>query len=82
MTDKARKKGIQITRYKVTTWGNKETGERMYGVAAYSSEHGWMNVCDGKRACIFGTPTEARAEIVSMKEQRDADGYKIVKDAA
>lgn len=70
--------GVQITRYKVTIWGNKETGERLFGVAAFSPNHGWMNVSDNRRAVLLDTKKQAAAYIAGMKRERDKNGFKKV----
>ena len=72
---------VQITKYKMTTWLNRETNGPKYGVKVYVVGQGWVDVAEDGKGVFFDTPGEAKAEIKRMKAERDRSGWKIVRAA-
>lgn len=68
--------GVQITKYSVCAWGDKNTGETYYGIRVFVAGSGWMNCCEGTRPILLASRKEARDYIAKMKSERDADGFK------
>jgi hypothetical protein len=75
------KKPIRITRYRVDRWGNKVTGESLYGVSVkVEGIKGYCRISENGAAVLKDTMTEAEAYIEQMKSERDAQGFKIPTD--
>lgn len=74
---------VQIIKYRVDTWGNKNSGEKMYGVSVRIVGHPkWVHVAEGGKAVLFYDRVLATDYIAHMKFERDKDGFKIAKPVA
>jgi hypothetical protein len=67
---------VQITKYKVTTWLNKETNLAVYGVKVFVVGLGWCDVADKGKGVFFDTKKEAEFYITDMKSERAKNGLK------
>jgi hypothetical protein len=71
--------GVKITGYAVSVWGNRNTGEQMFGIRVRVKGQ-WMNCCENNAPCLYPTRTAAKAAIKQMKSERTPTG--LLKKAA
>jgi hypothetical protein len=74
----SQRKGVQITRYEITTFVDKRTGEKVFGVRVHVVGSGWCGVANGQIPVLRYSKEEARKVIADMKKQRDKDGFRLV----
>lgn len=67
---------VQITKYKVTTWLNKDTCTAVYGAKVFVVGQGWCDVAEDRRGVFFDTKKEAESYLTKMKSERDKSGFK------
>lgn len=72
---------VQISKYKRTTWINKETNEPIYGVKVFVVGHGWADVATDGVPDLYTKKKDADAQIERMKAERDRSGWKLAKPA-
>lgn len=69
---------VKITKYKVTTWLNKDTCAAVYGAKVFVVGQGWCDVAEDGKGMFFDTKKEAETYIAGMKSERLKSGYKRV----